>query len=103
MILLLFHIATKTIEDLTTRSELQEEIKHTQPVSKWDLSSEVHPDKRIGEKRSWSSPEEDNSSCKRSETECSSKSETNLSQSGEFDPINATKAKKTKVQQIKTK
>ena len=77
-----------------------EEKKHTQAAYKRNLSSELHPDKRIGDKRSLSSPEEDSKS---SETECSSKNETSLSQSGEFDPINATKAKKTKVQQIKTK
>ena len=80
-----------------------EDKKHTQAAFKRNLSLEIHPDKRIGEKRSLSSPEEDNASCKRSETECSSKNETSLSQSGEFDPINATKAKKNKAQQIKTK
>ena len=80
-----------------------DEKKHTQAACKRDLSSELHPDGRIGEKRSLRSPEEDNSSCKRSEMECSNKTETNLSQNGEFDPINAAKAKKTKVQQIKTK
>ena len=102
-ILPLFYIATIPKEDLITRSESLEDKKYTQAAFKRNLSSELHPDKRIGEKRSLSSPEEDNSSCKCSETECSSKIETNLSQSGEFDPINATKAKKTKVQQIKTK
>ena len=70
--------------------------------SKRDLSSEPNSERRIGEKRSLRSPKDDNLSSKQSEIECTNKKETKLNQNGELDPINATKAKKTKVQQIKT-
>ena len=102
MILSSFYIATKTKEDLATQGESLEEEKHTQPACNRDFSSAIGPDRRIGEKRSLRSPEKHNSSSKLTEIECSNKNETNSNQNGELDPINATKAKKTKVQQIKT-
>ena len=102
MILSSFYIATKTKEDLATQSESLEEKKHTQPACNTNFTSALGPDRRIGEKRSLRSPEKHNSSCKNIEIACSNTNETNSNQNGELDPINATKAKKTKVQQIKT-
>ena len=102
LILILFCIATKTQEDLATLSESLGEKKHTQPACTRELLSEKRSDRRIGEKRSLRSPEKHNSSSKFTEIECSNANDTNSNQNGELDPINATKAKKTKIQQIKT-
>ena len=100
--LLLFCIGTKTQEDLDTLSESLGEKKHNQPACTRELLSEQRPDRRIGEKRSLRSPEKHNSSSKLTEIECSNTNDTNSNQNGKPDPINATKAKKTKVQPIKT-
>lgn len=98
----MFYLATKIKEDLATQIGSSEEIKHGQDTTKRDLLSEPQSERRTGEKRGLRSPVDDNLTSKQSKIECTNENETKLHQNGEFDPINATKAKKTKVQQLKT-